>query len=122
MTNNTYLKAVNLANTFQNSYKNGFWFESGVSYSAGVPSLNSNYGTGITMTKNVMTSNAAAMGGGTVFLSTSALLGLATDGTALGTGTLTSDRSGRSTGVLVGDSDRAQAASLLVGDNTPKMH
>jgi subtilisin family serine protease len=122
MTNNTYLKGVNMANTFQSSYKNGFWFESGVSYSAGVPSLNSNYGTGITMNKNVMASNATAMGGGTVFLSTSALLGLATDGSALGTGTLTSDRSGRSTGVLVGDSDRAQAASLLVGDNTPKMH
>ena len=122
MTNNTYLKGVNLANLFQSSYKNGFWFESGVSYSAGVPALNSNYGTGITMTKNVMTSNATAMGGGSVFMTTSSLSGLATDGAALGTGTLTSDRSARTTGVLVGDSDRAQAASLLVGDNTPKMH
>ena len=94
----------------------------GVSYLAGVPSLNTNYGTGITTNKNVMTSNATAMGGGTVFLSTSALLGLATDGAVLGTGTLTSDRSALNTGVLVGDVDHGQAAGILNGDNTPKMH
>ena len=121
LTNNTYLKNNSLANTFQNSYKNGFWFESGVSYTFGVPSLNSNYGAGITMNKNVMTSNAAAMGGGTVFINTATLLGLATDGAVLGTGTITSDRSALNAGVLVGDVDRAQALSILAGDDTAAM-
>ena len=122
LTNNTYLKGVSMANTFQNSYKNGFWFESGVTYTSGVPALNTNYGTGITMNKNVMTSNATAMGGGTVFISTATLLGMQTDGAVLGTGTITSDRTALNAGILVGDVDRAQAQNLLTGDNTPKMH
>ncbi len=122
LTNNTYLKGVSIANTFQNSYKNGYWFESGVTYTSGVPALNTNYGTGITMNKNVMTSNATAMGGGTIFINTATLLGLQTDGAVLGTGTITSDRSARNAGILIGDVDRAQAQNLLVGDNTSKMH
>jgi serine protease AprX len=122
LTNNTYLKGVSMANTFQNSYKNGYSFEYGVSYSSGVPNLNSNYGSGITMNKNVMTSNATAMGGGSIFMSTAALTGWSTNDVPFGTGTITSDRSARTSGVLVGDVDRAQAAGIINGDNTPKMH
>ncbi len=126
LADHVYLKGANLVSKYQDVYDNYYWFEDGISYAANnTPSINTLYGTGITLNTNILTSNGTAMGGGSIFCASGVLVSdgvLVGDGVLFGDGVLVSDGVLVADGVLVGDVTMASTNSVLVtGDNTSAM-
>ena len=103
ITNHAYLKGQSIADKFHTVYKNGKWFEQGITHNATHNYvLNSNFAsiTNIVLTPKVTTSNGSTLGDGTFFTGFGVLV---SDGVLISDGVLVSDGVLISDGVLVSD-------------------
>jgi len=125
LADHSYVKGQSLANTFHLVYRNGMWFEKGVSHNIlHQYVLNTNFynPAALTLVAKALTSNGTAMGGGSVYKAFGVLISdgvLIFDGVLIGDGVLVSDGVLVCDGVLV--SDTTMANSTLGGDDTPDM-
>lgn len=117
LTNHAYVKGTSLISQYQTVYSPGATFEDGILYVFKTQNLNAKY-SGAALHPNVLTSNGATMGSGTIFCAAGVLVSdgvLASDGNLFGDGVLVSDGVLASDGVLVSDGTNANTDDSVIG-------